>query len=141
MGAAGQESLFDQVPHDKRRQCDRHQAHDKKDERIQFCKPESNQGLEYGPMDDVNAVGKIAVLRKIAKTTPEPENEYDPGDPKQVEDLTRKEAVREIQNDADASDRHEVQLQLVEIEQQQYARREIGELSRELNLQLRVETT
>ena len=66
------------MPHQECGKADETDAYEEKQERIEPSEPESDQGLQYGPMNDVNAIRKVSILREIAEILPEAEDKNQP---------------------------------------------------------------
>src|SRR5580704_15653222 len=138
MGAGRQKPVFDQVPHKYRCKTGQRQADHDKNGRGQSGEAKGYEGLQYRPMNDIYAIREVSILRKVSKIAPEAEGENHPGDPENIEDLTREKVVHKKQTGSDQGDGKEMRLQLLKVEQEQYARAEIYELGWKLHRKLRV---
>lgn len=104
MGTGCQKPFLDQMPHEYGCQANQGEAREKEDSRTQAGEPKSNQGLQYGPVNDIYAIREIPAFREVPEVPPEAEDKNQPGYPKNVEDITRekvinkKEACREQGN-------------------------------------------
>ena len=80
------------------------------------------------------------MFRELTKVVPKAEYEDYPRNPEDVEHLSQKEVVEKKQTCRNAGNGEEMKLQLVEVEQEQYACGEVHKLGWELNLQLGIDT-
>lgn len=93
MVAASQELALDQMPHEYRHQANEGNGEQEKHSGIESCETQCDQDLQNWPVNDIRAVGEIAVFGEVSEVAPESEDEDQTRYPKNIKEVTREKMV------------------------------------------------
>jgi hypothetical protein len=117
MGAVLEEPAFHEIPHKHTCEADEKQTDRKKNRRARSRKPNCYQCLQDREMNDIHAIGKIPIFRKVSEITPKAANENNPRYPENVENASREPMIEKKQTRRDSRYAAKMEFQLVKIQE------------------------